>query len=85
MRGYRLPPLPPGGLLPRPPPLGLPVVAGALGGLDEPLAIGILLAMEWEVNPLAHPVRYAAHGGDSMRRGVLAGREQRFTQGIKVS
>ena len=45
VRGYLLPPLPPGGLLPRPPPLGLPVVAGALGGLDEPLAIGLLLAM----------------------------------------
>ena len=40
---YRLLPL--GGLLPRLSPLGLPVVDGALGGLDEPLAIGLLLAM----------------------------------------
>ena len=43
VRGYRLLPL--GGLLPRLSPLGLPVVDGALGGLDEPLAIGLLLAM----------------------------------------
>lgn len=66
VRLYFLPPPlpPPDGLLPRPPPLGLPVVDGALGGLPDPLDIGMLLSVcSQRRTRLAHPVRELTRTG----------------------